>query len=75
MPVAEGKRPARSCVFCGATSDLTREHVLPDWLTGIDLDLTPLGHQFGRLNRVPRQWSARPFTTTVKMVCGACNSG
>jgi hypothetical protein len=49
--------------------------VLPDWLTGIDLDLTPSGHQFGRLNRVPRQWSARPFTTTVKMVCSACNSG
>jgi len=25
----------RQCIFCGSTSDLTREHVLPDWLTEI----------------------------------------
>jgi hypothetical protein len=71
----EGKRAARSCVFCGSTSNLTREHVLPDWLSEIGLDLTPSGHQFGRLNKVPRQWSARPFTTKVRMVCATCNNG
>jgi hypothetical protein len=51
MSESDAKRPVRSCILCGATSNLTREHVLPDWLTGIGLDLTPSGHQFGRLNR------------------------
>jgi hypothetical protein len=75
LSASEGKNPARSCVFCGATSNLTREHVLPDWLTEIGLDLASSEHQFGRLNRVPRQWSSRPFTTKVKMVCATCNNG
>jgi len=49
--------------------------VLPDWLTEIGLDMEPSVHQAGPLNRLPREWSARPFATTVKMVCGQCNSG
>jgi hypothetical protein len=65
---------ARQCVFCGS-SDLTREHILPDWLTEIGLDLEPSIHHAGPRNRLPRQWSARPYTTTVKMVCAACNNG
>jgi hypothetical protein len=64
----------RQCVFCGS-SDLTREHILPDWLTEIGLDLKPSIHHAGPLNRLPRQWSARPYATTVKMVCAACNNG
>jgi hypothetical protein len=56
-------------------SNLTREHVLPDWLTGIGLDLEPSIHQAGPLNKLPRQWPAKPFTTTVKMVCATCNNG
>lgn len=75
VSASDGQNQVRSCVFCGATSNLTREHVLPDWLTQVGLDLTPSEHQFGRLNRVPRQWSSRPFTTTVKMVCATCNGG
>jgi hypothetical protein len=75
MSVTEGQAPARRCVFCGSTSNLTREHVLPDWLSQIDLDRAPSAHQSGRLNKVPRQWSSKPFKTTVKMVCAACNSG
>ena len=67
------KGSARRCVFCGATSSLTREHVLPNWLSQIGLDLAPSVHHSGRLNHVPRQWSSKPFTTTVKMVCGTCN--
>lgn len=66
---------ARQCVFCGSTSDLTREHVLPDWLTGVGLDPEPSIHYAGPLNRLPRQWSAKPFKTTVKMVCATCNNG
>lgn len=60
---------SRQCVFCGSESDLTREHVLPDWLTEIGLDLESSLHHVGPLNRLPRQWTAKPFRTTVKMVC------
>lgn len=66
---------ARQCVFCGSSKDLTREHVLPDWLSEIGLDPRPSIHHAGPINRLPRQWSARPFATTVKMVCAACNNG
>jgi hypothetical protein len=59
---------ARRCVFCGSTSNLTREHVLPDWLKSIGLDLAPSLHQSAPLNRAPRQWSSTPFNTTVKLV-------
>lgn len=75
MRVSGGNELARQCVFCGSTSDLSREHVLPDWLTQIGLDLEPSIHQAGPLNTVPRQWSSKPFTTTVRMVCANCNNG
>jgi hypothetical protein len=39
------------------------------------MDPQPSVHQVGPLNRLPRQWSSRPFATTVKMVCAACNNG
>jgi hypothetical protein len=75
MSDSETKGSARRCVFCGGTSSLTREHVLPNWLSQIGLDLTPSVHHSGPLNHVPRQWSSKPFTTTVKMVCVTCNGG
>ena len=75
MSAVERKDSVRRCVFCGSASNLTREHVLPDWLTEIGLDLEPSVHQSGPLNTVPRQWSSTPFKTTVKMVCAACNNG
>jgi hypothetical protein len=75
MAASERKGSARRCVFCGSTSDLTREHVLPDWLKSIGLDLAPSLHQSAPLNRVPRQWSSAPFKTTVKLVCASCNNG
>ena len=66
---------ARQCAFCGSESDLTREHVLPDWLTEIGLELEPSIHHVGPINPLPREWTSKPFRTTVKMVCGTCNSG
>ena len=75
MNASKGKEAVRKCVFCGAASNLTREHVLPDWLTGIGLDRDASTHQAGPLARRPRQWSSTPFRTTVKMVCAACNNG
>ncbi|MFZ0229305.1 MAG: hypothetical protein WAL41_20710 [Mycobacterium sp.] len=75
MAASERKDSARRCVFCGSTSNLTREHVLPDWLKDIGLDLAPSLHQSAPLDRVPRQWSSTPFNTTVKLVCASCNNG
>lgn len=75
MSGSERTESTRRCVFCGSTSNLTREHVLPNWLKDVGLDLAPSIHQAGPLNRIPRQWSSRPFGTTVKMVCEACNGG
>jgi len=75
MAEKERKNQARRCVFCGSTSNLTREHVLPDWLTNVSLDLAPSLHRAAPLNRVPRQWSSTPFKTTVKLVCASCNNG
>ncbi len=66
---------ARQCVFCGSESDLTREHVLPDWLTEIGLEFEPQIHHVGPINVLPREWTSKPFRTTVRMVCGNCNSG
>jgi hypothetical protein len=39
------------------------------------LDLEPSIHHAGPLNQVPREWSAKPFRTTARMVCSTCNSG
>lgn len=75
MSTSANTEPIRRCVFCGSASNLTREHVLPNWLKDIGLDLTPSLHEAGPLNKIPRQWSARPFTATVKLVCAACNNG
>ncbi len=75
MSANERKDSARRCVFCGSKSNLTREHVLPEWLTEIGLDRGSSVHHSGPLNKVPRQWTSTPFRTTVKMVCATCNNG
>jgi hypothetical protein len=65
-----------TCVFCGFTGKLTGEHVFGDWLTRVGLDLEPVPHGAGRLNRIGRELGVRPpFRQTVRDVCGACNHG
>jgi hypothetical protein len=65
-----------TCAFCGTTGKLTGEHVLGDWLTKIGLDLEPVPHGAGPLNRIGRELGVRsPFRQTVRDVCGACNHG
>jgi hypothetical protein len=65
-----------TCVFCGAADTLTGEHVLGDWLSKIGLDLDPVPHGAGWLNRVGRELGVRPpFRQKVRDVCGACNHG
>lgn len=66
---------SKLCIFCGRSERLSNEHVFPDWLSRIGLDLTPVHHAAGRILGAPRQWTAPPFTATVRAVCGSCNNG
>src|SRR4051812_22801435 len=67
---------AFTCAFCGSTKKPRgREHVFPDWLNTIGLDLAPVEYHVGRLNRVPRRWTGTPFSATVRAVCDECNHG
>ena len=66
---------ARACAFCGSTGPMTREHVLGDWLSRIGLNMEPVPHRSGWLNRLGRELGVRPpFRQTVR-VCGRCNNG
>lgn len=65
-----------TCAFCGHSGKLTGEHVLGDWLTKIGLDLDPVPHGAGPLNRIGRELGVRPpFRQKVRDVCGDCNHG
>ncbi|BBJ39967.1 hypothetical protein SSPO_026850 [Streptomyces antimycoticus] len=65
-----------TCVFCGSADTLTGEHVLGDWLSKIGLDLDPVPHGAGWLNRIGRELGVRPpFRQKVRDVCGDCNHG
>ena len=65
-----------TCAFCGTTGKLTGEHVLGDWLSRIGLDLDPVAHVTGPLNRLVREVGVTPpFRRTVRDVCGPCNNG
>jgi hypothetical protein len=64
-----------SCPFCGFTGKLTAEHVFGNWLSRIGLDLAPVPHGAGPLNRIGQELGVRPpFRQTVR-VCGGCNNG
>jgi len=42
-------------------------------LAEIGLELEPSLHHVGPINQLPRQWTSKPFRTTVKMVCGTAD--
>jgi hypothetical protein len=55
---------------------MTGEHVWGDWLSRIGLDLAPVVHNTGPLNRLGRELGVRPpFRQKVRDVCGDCNHG
>ena len=65
-----------SCAFCGSTEPMTREHVFGEWVSKIGLDLSPLQHQAGPLNGLPRDMGEQPpYRQRVKRFCGSCNNG
>jgi hypothetical protein len=67
--------PSRSCVFCGASSNLTKEHVYPKWLRralGTDVPVWIVRNR-GGVDEVIRP--ATPFDVTLREVCRDCNNG
>ena len=77
MTVQQGK-VIRSCAFCGATADISAEHVWPDWLRPYALHCVGR-YRFGLVNEtvdgVNRDFHAASFTQTVRRVCRPCNNG
>lgn len=77
---------ARSCVFCGGRP-LTREHVMPRWLTSVlpeqaafrgqdqQIVLQPDGRNGSRLILPHREVRESFNSLTVKAVCRICNNG
>lgn len=67
---------ARACIFCGG-SQLSKEHVFPDWLRGACAPF--IGKQtttrFRSLSCKHRVWPSSSFQATVRKVCSNCNSG
>ncbi|PAM99439.1 hypothetical protein CJI59_22870 [Streptomyces sp. Alain-F2R5] len=65
-----------TCIFCGSADTLTGEHVLGDWLSKISLDLDPVPHGAGWLNRIGHELGVRPpyppspRTVTAKVLGG-----
>ena len=65
-----------TCVFCGSPGSLTREHVFPNWLSGIGLSAEEVTTRAGALNELGRAMGPTPpFTLTVREVCATCNNG
>lgn len=59
-----------TCVFCGSADTMTGEHVLGEWLSKVGLDLDPVPHGAGWLNRIGRDLGVRPpFRQKVRDVC------
>lgn len=73
---ARGRRPPRSCIFCGGTP-LTNEHVLPAWIG------SALVGGSGKLIHAwtnpetgdTREWRTDLVDFKAKVVCGPCNNG
>ncbi|WP_426763052.1 hypothetical protein ACP3TD_11560 [Pseudarthrobacter sp. 1G09] len=65
-----------SCAFCGSTQPMTREHVFGQWVSKTGLDLSPVRHKAGPLNRLPRDMGEQPpYRQKVKNFCSTCNNG
>ncbi|MFJ4029981.1 hypothetical protein ACIPWF_21795 [Paenarthrobacter sp. NPDC089989] len=65
-----------SCIFCGVTGPLTREHVFGQWVSKTGLDLRPVQHRAGPNNGLRRDLGKQPpYRLKVKNVCATCNNG
>jgi len=68
-------RPRR-CLFCGGTTTLSAEHVMPKWVQTV-LGTAP-GTYISMVSGVPhtvRSWRGTGFSHTIRTVCRPCNNG
>jgi hypothetical protein len=63
---------ARRCVYCGGLAN-SKEHAIPDWLTGLIPGAGAFTHR--RENPQPVTWRASGFDVLVRQVCKTCNEG
>lgn len=63
------------CVFCANQATLTREHVLPQWLSSLPAGEGPF--TIKRLNETGQaiEYQAKGVDIVARAVCGPCNSG
>lgn len=66
----------RTCLFCGSTETLTREHVWPRWLEKVlpGTGVKP-SHVYSEEGRPTREFVAPDYSIQVRVVCGSCNHG
>jgi hypothetical protein len=72
---------ATTCIFCGSTGPMSREHVFAKRLRKLFPEEGAVGHfrSFEDLTGGQRseedRWDGTPFSFTVRDVCEACNNG
>lgn len=64
----------RTCIFCGSSKELTREHVFPDWLSSM-FDKKIQGTNVVRGDNLDRTWQSSLFQDKIKAICKTCNNG
>ena len=68
----------RRCVFCGASEDLNRQHLLPAWLAGVFPNSDEQVMHFRQVGTDPsdrHEWPKKPFRERSRVVCRTCNEG
>lgn len=71
----------RTCIFCGAAADLTKEHVFPLWLRDAFSDLKDdeitmtLTSADATGARSVQEWKGDLLATTTRRACAGCNNG
>ena len=65
----------RVCVFCGTPGSLTREHVIPDWISGLFSMREPGIGEIVRRDGTIVSYPLRIFQQKVSVVCRRCNNG
>lgn len=61
------------CVFCHKNRKLTKEHILPNWLSELYPKRLMINNQFVGGNN--QEWPSRIFQHKAKIVCEECNGG
>jgi len=63
----------RECAFCFTTKNLTKEHVISDWVNELFPGRNTVSYIDGK--GVVRRWSEKTINWKARVVCGYCNNG